>query len=84
MDRVSDETWYAVLLFFALIIVPFLVGLTIFKMYRKVFPVKSSDNLSVVEELDAQRLGFFRPFLIGWVLCGPMVYWFYDTFLAYL
>ncbi|MBQ4810620.1 hypothetical protein A7985_09245 [Pseudoalteromonas luteoviolacea] len=84
MDRVSDETWYAVLLFFALIIVPFLVGLTIFKMYRKVFPLKSSENMSVVEELDAQRLGFFKPFMIGWCICGPVVYWFYDKFLSYL
>ncbi|MCF2855971.1 hypothetical protein L1286_00680 [Pseudoalteromonas sp. SMS1] len=84
MERVSGETWYAVLLFFSLIIVPFLIGLTIFKVYRKVFPIKAIDTMSIVEELDAQRMGFFKPFLIGWVVCGPVVYWFYQTFLAYL
>lgn len=84
MERVSDETWYAVLLFFALIIVPFLIGLAIFKVYRKVFPYKPSENESVVEALNAKRLGFFRPFLIGWTVCGPIVYWFYGEYLQYV
>ncbi|KID55848.1 hypothetical protein JF50_15995 [Pseudoalteromonas luteoviolacea] len=84
MERVSDETWYAVLLFFSLIIVPFLIGLAIFKMYRKVFPVKPSEYDSVVEELDANRIGFFKPFLIGWLICGPIVFWFYNEYLVHV
>ncbi|MBQ4835193.1 hypothetical protein J8M00_02390 [Pseudoalteromonas luteoviolacea] len=84
MERVSDETWYAVLLFFALIIVPFLIGLAIFKMYRKVFPYKPSEFQSIVEELNAKRVGFFKPFLVGWVICSPVVFWFYSEYLAHL
>lgn len=84
MERVSDETWYAVLIFFSLIIVPFLIGLAIFKVYRKVFPYTHSEHDSIVETLNAKRLGFFRPFLIGWIVCGPIVYWFYREYLQYV
>ncbi|ALU45640.1 hypothetical protein [Pseudoalteromonas rubra] len=88
MDRVAPETWYAVGLFFSLILGPFIVGWGVMKIYRRYRPktpsMQDQSYVSVVAQLSAQRDGFFRLYLVGLIICSPLFYYVYTEYLIHI
>ncbi|MGB2427054.1 MAG: hypothetical protein ACPH9N_05185 [Alteromonas sp.] len=81
MRRSSPEAWMFVAFIVAIVLVPILVGLLIVKAYRSVRPIEVESANTLASLHQKTHDGFFVILLTGWIVCGPLFYWFYSVYL---
>ncbi|AZZ98549.1 hypothetical protein [Pseudoalteromonas sp. R3] len=80
MRNTVPEAWYLVLLVVTVVVVPFIVGLLIMKIYRYFKPFEQADQDSIgLAHLTENRDGFFKIFFVGLVVCLPAFYLIYQA-----
>ena len=77
MQEVGNIPWEMVVIiltFIALAIVPPMVGFWVLKAYRHYRPVQETKQSSSPLAQTKTKDGFMKMLLVGWVICGPIVY----------
>ncbi|GAB2688249.1 hypothetical protein GCM10027170_19580 [Aliiglaciecola aliphaticivorans] len=74
MARGSLETWVFVLFIVAVVVIPILVGLGFFKLYRLLRPFADTPQQPTSFTYDAPSDSFFKCTFVGWLICAPLFY----------
>jgi hypothetical protein len=83
MHKTTPEAWMFVFFVVAIIVLPIIIGFMLVKLYRKFKPLeqaKASTN-AVAAMHNINHDGFFKILVFGWLICGPIFYLIYTTFL---
>ncbi|WP_223789530.1 hypothetical protein [Marinicella meishanensis] len=69
-------------IFLGLGVLPFLTGWLVVRVYRHFKPHEDEDEIGLVTHVAGSEDGFFKKMLVGWLIWGPILWWFYQTHLA--
>lgn len=79
MARNSFDLFMAVIILAALLALPVIVGVVVFRLYRRLKPFPQADNptQSFMQLDNIQQDGYIRCSVVGWIICGPLYYLIY-------
>ena len=82
MRRTDPDAWLFVFFVVAVVVLPIVVGFFILKIYRAIKPIEISESASSFAKLEKQGDSFFKVLILGWVLCGPVFYYIFSTYMS--
>ncbi len=85
MRRAGDaswEIWVMILAIIVMAILPAIVGLLVFKVFRHFKPLEEPDYTGVISIAHHTKDGFFKAYLVGALICAPMIYIGYGSLLS--
>lgn len=85
MRRSGDASWemWAILIGIILMVaLPVVTGILIFRAFRSYRPLEEPEEVSLANLGECNEDGFFKKYVVGWLVCGPIFYLVYNFVLS--
>lgn len=81
IDNIPIDMILILIAIIGAVAIPAALGFVLTAMYRKVRPLPTAQEINLATLGDKQKDGFFTFLIVGWAVCGPLLYWFYPAHL---